>query len=74
VALVKLNTAALKRLRLAGGFTQSALAARAGITKVTLTYVERGEQEPRISTVIKLAVALDVQVSDLMADDQDEVA
>ena len=62
---MKVDAEALKALRLARGETQVSLAARAGVTEQTLNYIERGSRQPRVGTLKKLSVALDVSISDL---------
>jgi len=48
-------------LRLDKGWTQSELARRSGVSQATLSRVEKGTQEPRPLTLVKLADALDVE-------------
>ncbi len=57
----------LKELRKAKGLTQSALAERAGVARVTINRLETGQlQETTIGTLIKLAKALDAKLDDLV--------
>jgi DNA-binding XRE family transcriptional regulator len=61
--------AKIRRLRLHTGVTQIELAERAGVGHMTISRIERGEiEEPRISTLRKLADALGIQVRDLLED------
>ena len=54
----------LKRLRLAAGLTQDALAARAGVSERAVSDLERDPTRlPRLDTVILLAAALDLDAS-----------
>ena len=46
--------------------TQAELAARAGVTKATVSRLENGLQRPRISTVRKLAAALGVAPEEIV--------
>lgn len=41
------------------------LAKNAGISKSTLSKIERGEEDPRFSTMVLIALALKVDVKDL---------
>lgn len=55
----------LAEVRRSKGFTQESLADKAGVTALTVSYIEQGRQWPRISTLQKLAKCLDVQVMEL---------
>ena len=57
----------IRSCRQANGFTQVSLAAKAGIGRVTLTRIEKGEQAPRLETLTAIAGALGVDVVDLLA-------
>lgn len=57
----------LRRVRRRSGLSQEALAARAELHRTQIGLLERGARMPRIDTVIKLAVALDCDPSDLIA-------
>jgi transcriptional regulator with XRE-family HTH domain len=46
--------------------TQERLAAAAGISPRQLSRIERNEVEPRFSTILKLAEALEVEPSELV--------
>ena len=56
----------LKRLRAAKGLTQADVAKVVGITCPYLSNVENGKVNPKLSTITKLARALDVPVEKLM--------
>jgi len=45
-------------MRKAAGITQGGLASAAGIGRVTLVRLERGEQSPRYETLVAIAGAL----------------
>ena len=47
------------------GLTQAALAARAGVNRVTVTEIETGRKQGSVSTLRALANALDVALDDL---------
>lgn len=57
----KLRAARERRL-----WTQAELAARIGSAESTLVNIERGKHQPRISTVRKLAEALEVDPAELV--------
>ncbi len=47
------------------GFTQESLAEKAGVTALTISYIEQGRQWPRIATLYKIANSLGVAVQEL---------
>ncbi len=57
----------VRRHRQAAEMTQVALASRAGIGRVTLARIEKGEQAPRLETLASIANALGVDFVDLLA-------
>jgi transcriptional regulator with XRE-family HTH domain len=58
----------LKNLRVRRALTQQELADRAGIGKNTVSRIERNEGELHMSTLRKLAKALDVDPSELVGE------
>ena len=58
----------IRRLRNASGLSQDALARAAGIGRVTLVRLEKGEQTPRYKTLGAIARALGVDVSELLVE------
>lgn len=58
----------VRRLRLREGWSQEDYAERADIHRTYLSDIERGERNPTIKVVEKLAVALGVSASDLLTD------
>ena len=56
----------LKRQRTRRALTQAELAERAGVTTATVARIERDEIEPRMTTLRKLAQALEVDPADLV--------
>ncbi len=58
----------VRSIREAQGITQRALASRAGITQAALFRLESGATDPRLSTLRKLAEALNVTVADLIGE------
>ena len=58
----------IRRLRDAAGLSQVALAGAAGIGRVTLARLEKGEHTPRYETLSAVARVLGVDVSELLVD------
>lgn len=58
----------IRRLRKSAGLSQDALARSAGIGRVTLSRLEKGEQTPSHRTLEGIARALDVGVSKLLVE------
>jgi transcriptional regulator with XRE-family HTH domain len=59
----------LRKLRIAAGLTQQALAVKAGLSISNVIHIEAGRiPDPRVSTVKALADALGCMLDDLMAD------
>jgi transcriptional regulator with XRE-family HTH domain len=56
----------LRRIRVERLMTQEQLAAKAGLTLVTISQLENGHVEPRLGTVQRLATALRVQPEALL--------
>ncbi len=56
----------LKNLRTLRALTQAEVAERAGVTTATVARVERNEIEPRMTTLRKLAAALEVDPAELV--------
>ena len=56
----------IREAREAAGMTQQALASAAGIGRVTLVRIERGEQSPRYETLTALATALNRSFAELV--------
>jgi DNA-binding XRE family transcriptional regulator len=57
----------VRGIRLAIGMTQDQLASEAGIGRITLVRLERGEQSPRYETLVAIARALGRPVAELLA-------
>jgi DNA-binding XRE family transcriptional regulator len=60
----------LRQLREAGGLTQTALAARAGVSRQLVGAVEAGRHLPRVDAAASLAAALDTTVESLLGRDR----
>jgi transcriptional regulator with XRE-family HTH domain len=56
----------IRRLRKGQGLSQAALAKRARLTRVYITRLEAGRQDPSLSTITALAKALGVPVTALL--------
>jgi transcriptional regulator with XRE-family HTH domain len=64
----------LRRARQKQFLTQTELAEKAELTLSTLSRLENGLQQARISTVRRLALALGIHPSELLQDDGGKVA
>jgi transcriptional regulator with XRE-family HTH domain len=60
--------AALRRVRLAAGLTQEQLGLEAGVQRNFISLIETDQNQPTIGTVVKLARALGMQASELVAE------
>ena len=67
IAVVKIGDN-LKRQRIRRALTQEELAAKAGLTTASVARIERNETEPRMSTLRKLAKALNIDPTELVGD------
>lgn len=56
----------LRRLRDEAGLTQEALADQSGIDFASVGRIERGERDPGVRTISRLAAGLGVEPADLM--------
>lgn len=54
----------VRRIRNERGLSQQGLADSSGVNKVTINHIEQGKANPSVSTLDKLARALDVEVAD----------
>ncbi len=61
----------LKELRTRAALTQAELAEKAGLTTAAVARIERDEAEPRMTTIRKLADALDVKPVELVTGEKD---
>lgn len=57
------NTLKVQRAKL--GINQGELGKRAGVSRQTISSIERGEYNPSITLVLKLAIIFDVSVEEL---------
>jgi len=58
----------LRRLRLAAGFTQEQLGQEAGLQRNYVSLMERGVNQPTVTTIFKLAAALNISASEMIAE------
>ena len=58
----------LERLRTHRGLTQDQLAVKAGLVRVYVTKLELGEHDPTLGTLVQLAKALRVPVTELLGE------
>ena len=58
----------LRRLREAAGLTQMELANRADMDMAEISRLELGKRDPRLSTIVRLAVALELPLEALVHD------
>lgn len=57
----------IKEKRLQKGMTQDLLSGFAGIARTHLTMIESGTKQPNFETIWKIAIALDMKPSELVA-------
>lgn len=58
---------AVRELRVASGLTQEELADRAGLDRSYIGGVERGDRNPSLSVIEKIAEGLDVTLAELFS-------
>lgn len=59
---------ALRRVRLAAGMSQERLGLEAGVQRNFISLIETGQNQPTITTIAKLARALGMRASELVAE------
>jgi len=57
----------LKKARIAAGLTQEELAAKAGISREYVNYLERGKRSPTVKVFIRICSALKMYPPDVLA-------
>ena len=55
----------LRAARARAGLSQEALSSRARLHRTEISLLERGERDPRLSTIVRLAQAMGVPTCDL---------
>lgn len=58
----------IEEIRSNKGITQEDLAIRIGISRVSLVHIEQGKQVTKVSRIYDIAIALDVELFDLIPD------
>jgi transcriptional regulator with XRE-family HTH domain len=56
----------LRRERERAGLSQEALGERCGLHRTEVSFLERGQREPRLSTIVRLAKGLGIPPSRLL--------
>jgi transcriptional regulator with XRE-family HTH domain len=64
--------AALRRVRRAAGLSQEQLGLESGVQRNFISLIELGQNQPTISTISKLARALGMRASELVAEAERE--
>ncbi len=59
---------ALRHWREVRGLSQRALAEKTGLTYVHIARLELAQSDPRLSTLVKLAEALEIRMADLLTE------
>ena len=70
----KIVGANVRRLRKARGLSQEALAGEAGLAMRHLGRIERGEGNPTVGVLVKLAAVLDVHPAAFYGDEGSKIA
>lgn len=63
----------IRQRRIQKGMTQELLSGLAGIARTHLTMIENGSKQPNFETIWRIAVALDMKPSQLVAMMEDEL-
>lgn len=66
IRIRKLVGARIKSLRESKGYTQDKLAEKIDRSRVYLSSVERGNENPTLDLLIRISIALDVDLADLL--------
>lgn len=64
----------LRRLRLKAGFTQEQLGLEADLLRTFISLLELGQQQPTLTTILKLSRALDRSAKDIVGLVESELA
>jgi transcriptional regulator with XRE-family HTH domain len=65
---------ALRRLRLAADLSQEQLGLESGVQRNFISLIETGQNQPTVTTIFKLAQALGIKPSKLVAEAEREIA
>ena len=63
----------IRRIRRRRGLSQEVVSGLAGIARTHLTMIENGSQQANLETVWKIALALDMQPSELIRQVEEEI-
>lgn len=63
----------IRRHRNAAGISQEELASRSGMHRTYISFLERGERNPSVDSLLKIGRALGVPVSRLVAEAEEDV-
>lgn len=64
----------VKRIRVAAGLSQAAVAVRMGVDRAYISSIERGGQNATLLSINEVAQALEVRPFDLLAEPGDQAA
>lgn len=64
---------ALRKYRLAAGLSQEQLGLESGVQRNFISLIETGQNQPTITTIFKLAAALDMKPSKLVQEAEKQV-
>jgi transcriptional regulator with XRE-family HTH domain len=67
--VIETFAAAVRRTRVGQSLSQEALASRAGVDRTYVSGIERGQRNPSLKTAERIALALGVNLHDLLRDD-----
>lgn len=62
---LSVNVKAIQMARLKKGYSQRELARRAGVSALAVNYLEQNKSIPRPSTMRKICIALDVDITEI---------
>lgn len=71
---MKLIADRLKEARRKAGLTQLELSMRSGVSQNMIAYIEKGDRNPALRTVIRLCRAMDVKMSDILSEIENEAS
>lgn len=66
-ALTQAVAAGLRRERIRRGMSMNAVAERGGLSQQMVSYVERGLRNPTLDTLFRIAIALELDLADVIA-------
>lgn len=72
-AVMKNESYYIKDFRLKSGYTQQELADKVGITKAAISKYEKGQRQPRLEMLKKIAEVFGVNWTDLVSEEQREL-